>query len=216
MKALLIRMASATLALGILFYFPACSPPAPNNNTSQNQNLSPNQNKANGNVAPMDLGRCRDYGAEPGGPPAHAQNLKNGIKDKMDSKLKSLYKDPDNPRGTFTIDIQKAEDGRYFVAYVRGKVSGDDNLKKLSNILNDFQNDEECLRVVYFLREQSPSGAAAAAQDGFEWSSCQYPKVVCGSGECCDAKSNTNTNTGNPVPGGNRNTSNTNRNVNTP
>jgi len=209
MKALSMKIAGAILALGALLYFPACSPPTPNNSSGQNQNLAPNQNQANGNVAPMDLGRCRDYGSEPGGPPAHAQNIKNGIKGKMDSKLKSLYKDSDNPGGTFTIDVQKAENGRYFVAYVRGKVSGDDNLKKLSNILNDFQNDEECLRVVYFLREQTSSGAALA-EDGFEWSSCQHPMVVCPNGECCQATSS-NTNTGNTVPSGN---SNSNTNVN--
>ncbi len=202
MKALSMRISAGTIALGALFYFLACSPATQNNNSSQNQNLSQNQNQANGTKALADLGPC-NYGSEPG---SHAQRIKKEIKGKMSTLLKKLLKDQDNPGGTFTIEIQKASDEkRYFVAYVRGKVSGDDNLKELSNILNDFQDKQECLRMVYFLPDQTT--AAPLDGDGFEWNSCQHPMVVCPNGECCmAAETNTNSN-------GNSN-ANTNTNAN--
>jgi hypothetical protein len=188
MKALSIRILAGLIALGGLFYFLACSPATQNNNSSQNQNLASNQ--TNGNVAVKDMGPCRDYGSDPGG--SHAGAIKKGIKDKMDSSLKRLLKDQDNPGGTFTIDVQKATNGTYFIAYVRGNVSGDDNLKELSNILNDFQDKQECLRMVYFLPHET---TPADRLDGFRWTSCEHPMVVCPNGECClAAETNTNTN----------------------
>lgn len=186
MKALSIRISAGMIALGALLYFLACSPATQNDNSSQNQNLA----AANGNSAAKDLRPC-NYGSEPG---SHAQEIKKKIKDKMGTSLKKLLKDQDNPRGTFTVEVQKASNGTYFVAYVRGKVSGDDNLKELSNILNDFQDRQECLRVVYFLSDQT---APTLDGPGFEWSSCEYPMVVCPNGECCvavDANTNTNGN----------------------
>ncbi len=198
MKALSMRISAGVIALGALFYFLACSPAPQNDNSSQS--LSPNQNQANGNSASKDLRPC-SYGSEPG---SHAQHIKNDIKSKMGTSLKKLLKDQDNPGGTFTVEIQKASNGTYFIAYVRGKVSGDDNLKQLSNILNDFQDREECLRVVNFLPNQS---ASTLDGPGFEWSSCEYPMVVCPTGECCmTVEANTNTS-------GNSN-ANTNTNVN--
>lgn len=203
MKALSMRISAGILALGALFYFLACSPATQNDNSRQNQNLA----AANVNSPAKDLRPC-NYGAEPG---SHAQQIKKEIKDKMGSSLKKLLKDPANPSGTFTIEVQKASNGTYFVAYVRGKVSGDDNLKELSNILNDFQNKEECLRVVYFLPDQT---GPTLDGPGFEWSSCEYPMVVCPNGECCVAvDANTNTN-GNSNANANANT-NANRGGNT-
>ena len=181
------RILAGMIALGGLFYFLACSPATQNNNSSQNQSVALNQNQANGNKAARDLGPCA-YGSEPG---SHAQKIKKDIKDKMSTSLKRLFKDSDNPGGTFTIEIQKASNGTYFVANVRGQVSGDDNLKELSNILNDFQDKQECLRMVYFLPDQTTS----ADLSGFRWSSCEHPMVVCPNGECClPAATNTNTN----------------------
>jgi hypothetical protein len=130
----------------------------------------------------------------------------------MGPTLKKLLKGPDNPNGTFTVEVTKAQNGTYFIARVRGKVSGDDNLKELSNILNDFQDKQECLRVVYFLPDSTAS--SAAGDPGFEWSSCEYPLHVCPNGECCmpiDANVNTNVNT---TPNANTN-SNGNRSANT-
>lgn len=199
MKALSMRISAGMIALGALLYFLACSPATQNNNSSQNQNLS---NQANGNRASKDLEPC-NYGSEPG---SHAQGIKKEIKDEMGTSLKKLLKDQDNPGGTFTLEIQKASDGTYFVAYVRGRISGDDNLKELSNILNNFQDKEECLRMVYFLPDQTTPPAQGG--DGFEWSSCEHPMVVCPNGECC-WPTGTNTNTGNS----NANT-NTNGNAN--
>lgn len=197
MKALLMRIVVGVFALAALLYFLGCNPAPPNNNTSQNQNVSPNTNHANANSSKNDMKPCDDT-SEPG---SHAQHIKDEIKDKMGPSLKKLLKTTDNPNGTFTIDISKAENGKYFIARVRGKVSGDDNLKELSNILNDFQSKQECLRVIYFM----PNGAAAGPGDGFEWSSCEYPMVVCPNGECCmpiDANTNANTH---PSPAGNAN-----------
>ena len=189
MKALLIKVASGMIALGALLYFLACSPPAPSNNASQNQNIAP-KNLANGNSSSKDELRPCEYGSEPG---PHAQHIKDAIKDKMGPSLKKLLKGPDNPGGTFTIEVQKATNGTYFVARVKGKISGDDNLKELSNILNDFQSKQECLRVVYFIPDST--GLSVEGDPGFEWSSCEYPMHVCPNGTCCETvESNTNTN----------------------
>jgi len=187
MKVLLMRIAVGVIALVGLLYFLACSPPPSQNG---NVGMAPNQNQANGNtVSKQDLSPC-DYGTEPG---SHAQHIKNDIKAKMSPSLKKLLKDADNPNGTFTIDISKAENGTYFIARIKGKVSGDDNLKELSNILNDFQNKQECLRMVYFLPESA--SMTSGPDSGFEWSSCEYPMHVCPNGECCSViGSNTNTN----------------------
>jgi hypothetical protein len=208
MKALLVRIAAGLIALAALLYFLACTPPTPNTNTSQNQNLSPNQNQKGGNSASKaDMMKPCQYGSEPG---SHAQHIKDEIKNRMGPSLKKLLKDPSNPSGTFTVEVQKAESGTYFVARIKGKVSGDDNLKELSNILNDFQNREECLRVIFFL--PATPGSAASPGDGFEWSSCEYPMVVCPTGECCmpvDANTNTNTTPlANTNANGNRNANN--------
>ena len=193
MKALSIRISAGIIALGALLYFLACSPAPQNNNTSQTQNVS--------TAAPADLSACTDYGSDPGG--SHASGIKKGIKDKMGSSLKKLYKDQDNPGGTFTIEIKKAENALYFVAYVRGRVSGDDNLKELSNILNDFQGKTECLRMVYFLPNQTSNLSDGS---GFEWGSCEYPMVVCPNGECCyPTSANTNTSNVNTNSNGNSN-----------
>ena len=192
MKALLMRIAIGIIALGALLYFLGCNPPAPSTNTSQNQNTAP-KITANANRASKDELQPCEYGSEPG---PHAQHIKEEIKDKMGPSLKKLLKDPSNPDGTFTIEIQKATGGTYFVARIKGKVSGDDNLKELSNILNDFQSKQECLRVIYFMPDQT--AAAGDGEPGFEWNSCEYPLHVCPNGECCmpvDANTNTNTHT---------------------
>ena len=77
MKSLSMRIVTGLIVLGALFYFLACSSPTPNNNSSQNQGLAPNQNQANGNSASKnDLRACDDYGSDPG---PHAQHIKKGI-----------------------------------------------------------------------------------------------------------------------------------------
>jgi hypothetical protein len=169
MKALSIRISAASLGLAALLYFSACSP--------GNQNSNSNSNQVNGS----DLKAC-DLQSDPG---AHAKKIKNEIKGKMSNSLKKLLKDQENPNGTFTIEIQKVSNGEYYVAYVKGKVSGDDSLKELSNILNDFQNKEACLRVAYFYGEQSGPTTINLGDPGFMWSSCEHPMVVCPNGECC-------------------------------
>ena len=204
MKAFLIRISVGVIALGALVYFLACSSPTPSNNASQTQNIAP-KNAANGNSSPDDHLKPCEYGSEPG---SHAQHIKNDIKDKMGPSLKKLLKGPDNPDGTFTLEVAKASNGTYFVARIKGKVSGDDNLKELSNILNDFQSKQECLRVIYFMPDQS--APTITGDPGFEWSSCEYPLHVCPNGSCCETiDSNTNTNV-------NTNTGNTNGNSNRP
>jgi hypothetical protein len=205
MKAQSIRISVGIIALGALLYFLACSPPAPNSNSSQNQGVSQNQNQAGGNMSSMDMKPCDDYGPGHG---AHAKAIKDEIKNKMSSSLKKLLKDQDNPGGTFTLEVQKSTNGKYYVGYIKGKISGDDNLKELSDILNDFQSKQDCLRVIFF----QPPTTSAVTDDGpgFEWSSCEYPMVVCPNGECCMAvDTNANTNTGSS-------NSNTNSNVNRP
>src|ERR1044072_5878107 len=102
MKALLMRITAGVIALGGLLYFLACNPAPQNNNSSQNQTVAPNQNQAaNGNVSAKDSKPC-EYGSEPG---THAQHIKKEIEDKMNPSLKKLLKSPQNPNGTFTVEI---------------------------------------------------------------------------------------------------------------
>src|SRR5262245_14282539 len=114
MKALFVRISVGIIALGTLLYFLACNPPTQNNNTSQNQN------QAKETSAPTDLTPCA-YGSEPG---SHAKHIKDEIVSKMGTSLKKLLKDQNNPNGTFTLEIQKATNGTYFIANVKGKLSG--------------------------------------------------------------------------------------------
>lgn len=205
MKALLMRISAGIIALGAMLYFLACTPSTQN----YNQNSSPAQNQMVEKQEPRDLGPC-DYGSNPG----HiGERIKGEMKVKMPAALKRLLKDSDNPAGTFTIEIQKAPNKAYFEAYITGRVSGDDNLKALSNILNDFQDKASCLRVVHFL---SDSTRPATFDSGFEWSSCEYPMVVCPTGVCCyPAAGNSNSN-GNTNANSNANSnSNANRGGNT-
>ena len=188
MKGLSMRISAGMIALGGLFYFLACSPAPQSNNSSQNQNVVLNQNQSNARTSSKDLKACDDYGSGHG---AHASAIKKEIEAKMGTSLKKLLKDPSNPGGTFTVEVQQASNAKYYVAYIKGKVSGDDNLKELSDILNDFQNQQECLRVIYFL----PESTTGIPGDGFEWAACEHPMVVCPNGECCmPAETNTNTN----------------------
>jgi len=199
MKALLMKIAIGVIALGALLYFLACNPPTQNNNSSQNQNLSTSQNQASGNSASKDLRPCDDYGSGHGD---HAKAIKKEIEDKMGPSLKKLLKDQAHPSGTFTLEVKKADNAMYFVAYIKGRVSGDDNLKELSDILNDFQSKQDCLRLIYFLPDQT--SPAAAGPPGFEWSACEYPMVTCPNGECCM-----------PTAGNANTSSNSNSNANT-
>jgi len=206
MKALSMRISAGVIALGALLYILACSPATQNNNSSQNQNLAGNQAGVASKLEPCETSI---------GDPGHGEGLKGKIKDKIKNKpfssLKKLLKDTDNPDGTFTVEVQQVSNGTYFVAYVRGKVSGDDNLKELSDILNDFQDEKNCLRMVYLLPNQT--SPVAEAVPGFEWSSCEYPKYMCTNGECCEGRSENSNTTPSPTPNGNGN-SNSNSNSN--
>jgi hypothetical protein len=187
MNAQLMRISAAIIALGALLYFLACAPGG--QNTDQSQNLAPNQNQANANKVALDP--CVSV-SDPG---AKGKEIKDKIKGKMSDKLKRLLKDETNQDGTFTIEVKKAVTAMYFEAFVRGDVSGDDNLKELSNILNDFQDKSWCMRVVYFLPGANTTQPAALIS-GFKWSSCEYPLKTCPNGECrddCGAMENTNT-----------------------
>src|SRR6187397_509048 len=149
MKALSMRILAGVIALGALLYILACSPATQNNNSSQNQNLSGNQASA----AAKELEPCDSSVGDPN----HGEGLKGKIekkiKDKPFSSLKKLLKDSNNLDGTFTVEVKKGEGANveYFVAYIRGKVSGDNNLKDLSDVMNDFQDEKNCLRLVYLL-----------------------------------------------------------------
>ena len=128
----------------------------------------------------------------------------------MSDELKKELKDESNPNGTFTLEIKKPDDAAYFVAYVTGKVSGDDNLKDLGDILNNYQDEQFCLRVVYL----RPSTASAATiGDGFPWFACEHPLQTCPTGICAEICPNIDPNPS-PTPSGNSN-SNGNSNLGT-
>ncbi len=191
MKLLSVRISTGIIALGALSYFLACSPATQDNNSS----VSTNKEQAKGNVAVNDPKPCIEV-AQPG---PHEDALRVKIEGELTDSLRRQLKNQNNPDGTFTIEVQQAANGKYFEGYVRGEVSGDDNLKDLSNILNDFQEEGECLRVVYLIPDRAPPGFR-----GFRWSSCEHPLVMCPGGECCE-----------PIIGGNTNTTgNSNANAN--
>jgi hypothetical protein len=203
MKALLIRISIGVIALGALLYVLACAPGSQNTNTKANQTVVQNTNTASGKRDSKDLKPC-SYGSDPiwtGG------EIKRKIKDKMSAELKKELKDDANPNGTFTLEIKKADQAEYFIAYVTGKISGDDNLKDLGDILNDFQDEEFCLRVVYLRAPGGPS--ATTVDDGFPWFACEHPLQTCPNGVCSEICPNQD-----PVPSPTPPTGNSNSNSN--
>ena len=206
MKAFSIRIAAGTTALAALIYILACGPPS--GNINQNQNVAGNSNKALLALNPCKL---------PSDPGAHAKDILRRLTDemKLTNLADNLRPDPASSDGIFIIDVQQAKGKKYFEAYVKGEVRGDDNLKILSDILNNYQNDDDCLRVVYFVEDLN----APNSPGGYKWSSCEYPKHVCPNGECCDIEpglSPTPTPTPTPNPLANQGTSaNTNKKGNT-
>ena len=186
MKALSMRISAGIIALGALLYILACS--GPSGNINQNQNMA-----EGGNKALMGLDECKV--------PTNSTVKAGEIRDRLKGAITNsnladgLKPDANSSRGTFTVEVQYSKDN-YFEAYIKGEVRGDNNLKILSNIVNDYQDDEsDCLRVVHFQELN-----ATSATSGFKWSSCPYPKHVCTNGVCCDDKDtnsngNTNSNT---------------------
>ena len=195
MKAFLMRVGLGSIALAALIYVLACGPPS--GNTNQNQNVAANSNKA-----VMALNACK----VPSNSADHAANILKRITDEIkadDELANNLIPAPGSTEGTFTIEVQQAKGKRYFETYVKGEVRGDDNLKILSDILNNYQNDDDCMRVVYFVELNAPNSPG-----GGKWSSCEYPKHVCPNGECCDIEPSetpnaTPTPTRTPTPLGN-------------
>lgn len=173
MKAFLMRVGVGGIALAALIYVLACGPSS--GNINQNQNVAGNSNKA-----VMALNACK----VPSNSATHAANILEKLKGEIKSGdlADNLKPDLGSGEGTFTIEVQQAKGKKYFEAYVKGEVRGDDNLKILSDILNNYQNDDDCLRVVYFVEDLN----APNNPSGYKWSSCEYPKHVCPNGECCE------------------------------
>jgi hypothetical protein len=194
MKAQSMRISAGVIALAVLIYMLACS--------------SPSGNRATG----WDLPPCKAQ-ADPG---AKALNIRGRLEDEIKSSSElagELNPDPTTARDRFTVDVQQAAGKMYFEAYIKGSVGGDNNLKILSDIVNNYQEDpDDCLRVVHFVNLNAPN-----TPSGSKWTSCQYPKYVCTNGACCDDKvpsespapTPTPTPTPNPLtkPGANSNTS---------
>ena len=210
MKALSMRISAGVIALAALMYMLACNQPSGNINQNQNIAANGNQNRsiaANSNETERDLDPCTIHS----NPAAVAADILQRLKGEINSSdaADGLKPDPTGSRGTFTVDVQQAKDKDYFEAYVKGEIRGDDHLKILSDILNNFQNENDCLRVVYFQQDLN----APNTPSGFKWSSCQYPKYVCTNGQCCDDRLPYETPppspTPNPLtkPGANANTS---------
>ena len=158
MKAQLIRIFAAVIALGVLLYSSACT---------------------TGTQTPAALSACKVQSDPNQAAAAILQKLTDAID--ATALAEQRKADPTAARGTFVVEVQQAQGKQYFEAYIKGEVRGDDNLKILSNILNDFQDQDSCLRVVYFVE----SIIAPSVPSGFKWSSCEYPKYVCPNGECC-------------------------------
>ena len=112
---------------------------------------------------------------------ARAVAVQNKVKDKIDGKAK-LKNQADN--GKFKYKVRKSPGGDYLEAIFEGQVSGDDELKNLADILNDFQKDGCLKRVVFVAPGGTPTDPSVAAV-GFEWSSCEWPQVACAGGSCC-------------------------------
>ncbi len=173
MKAFSIRISAGIIALAGLIYILACSSPSVNIN--QNQNVAANTNRT---------ARALDACKVPPDPVAAAANILARLKGEINASdlADDLKPTPNSVGGTFTIEVQQAKGKKYFEAYIKGEVRGDDNLKILSDILNNFQDENSCLRVVYFVEDLN----APNNPSGFRWSSCEYPKHVCPNGECCE------------------------------
>ena len=165
MKALSMRISAGIIALAALIYMLACN--------SESGGIR--------NGSGWDLPACKAQT----NPAAKAAELRDKLKDEItgNSELAGeLNPDPTTARDRFTVDVQQAAGRMYFEAYIKGAVGGDNTLKILSDIVNNYQDDpDDCLRVVHFVNLN-----ATNTPSGFKWTSCQYPKYVCTNGACCD------------------------------
>lgn len=165
MNALSIRISAGIIALAALIYMLACNSPSVDIGSGSGWDLPPCKAQTN--------------------PAAKAADIQQRLTDEITGSRElasELNPDPTAARDRFTVHVQQAAGKMYFEAYIKGAVGGDNNLKILSDIVNNYQEDpDDCLRVVYFVNLNAPS-----TPTGFKWTSCQYPKYVCTNGACCD------------------------------
>ena len=132
----------------------------------------------------------------------------------------ALAGDNELGEGRVKVLVRKSTDGNYLEALVEGYAGGEDEVDDLTRILRKFMRKNCVLRVTFVPAGTVPPAAANGSgspaglrREAFEWSGCEYPKVVCPNGECCDGKSTSNSNS--PANNSNSN-SNANGNTNRP
>ena len=214
MKTKSFSVAVAMVAFATMLLGSACSPGA--NTGSQNQNHSQNVNQTEQKSAALIESACNDPDFV-----EKAKKVKGRILEKMGNDLKKQYLgDPaQNLQPIFTYEVRKSPNGDYLEAYFQGEIRGDDGLKELSDIVNDFQEDSKgkgCLRKVYFV----PEGPLPLTRDDwdkfFMWSACEHPLQACSDGLCdnpCPGETPPvgNTNSSSNSNAANTNAANTNR-----
>jgi len=192
----------------------ACGPGAQNANQQQARNQIEDQSQSDNQVVVKTDDSCdeTDLTEKP-------KKIKKNLADRIEhhSKLKDQH-DPDpNVPSRFKFDVRQSPDTSWYEAIVWGSVGGNDALKDLADILNDF-NKKGCIMRVVFLPSAPPHLGPKDRVVGFEWTTCEDPKQPCPDGSCgppCAEKSpriNGNSN-GNSNSGTNTN-SNTNSNSN--
>ena len=199
MKTKQSRLTIAMIVFGSVFLSLAC------NSGPQN---SQNQNEDNANTTGVFDGPCKEGTVD-----RRIEKLRDKLKNILehDDELKEQY-----IAGDFKVDYVNVDD-KYIEVYVHGRMSGNDSLKRFTDILNDFMK-AKCVARVLFVPPPTPTVTPTSTptstpaeqtgeadrrdlrtKPGFEWGTCEYPQVPCANGECglCrknDSNTNTNTN----------------------
>jgi len=170
------NVAVAATAFATILLSLACTPGT--NNGNLDQTSGQNTSQANTGVTARAASDACDAPDS-----QKAGKVKDKIIEKMSQRLKNqLEVDPTVPK-QFKFQVRKSSEGDYLEAYFQGEISGDDHLKELSDILNDFQK-KGCLLKVYFVADGPVAVTLPEREIQFAWSACEHPLTACPNGVC--------------------------------
>ena len=171
----LIRLAGLAVLLFLIALAFSCGSPQP---TVQNQN----QNGGNVNMAIVIPDKSCD-----------TVDI-NARRTDVENALKKLIDDDNQLGGHISVKVEIVNN-KYLQAVINGYAGGDDELEDLAKIIRKVMHKQDCVRKVYFVNTSGVVPTAGNPGDvGFLWTACEWPKIVCPDGSCCDMVSDTNAN----------------------
>ena len=196
------RVLLALFVFGSILLGLACSPSPTNQNT-------------NSDVQPRtDISKLCPAGADF---PTKKKNIEDEIKKEIVKK--GLLNSQNNERFKyeiveFGIDPNKKLELRLSGLLRDLREKGAPTVEDFLDIIDEYM-DRGCIQRVTFTKSASRLGELTS--EGFDWQSCEFPKVYCTDGVCrdnCDERGNTNS-SNNMSNSNNSNSNNSNSNTNT-